>query len=99
MTILVSLGERVHNLGMEGAMTTITPEIRREILDAGLARIEDPETSEKYVVLKAEVYERMRSLMDLDPREVYPLAMTVFGKDGWDDPVMDEYNALDPRTL
>jgi hypothetical protein len=32
-----------------------------------------------------------------DARAAYPFAMKVFGQDGWDDPQMDEYNALDPR--
>ncbi len=29
---------------------------------------------------------------------VYPQVMEVFGREGWDDPVMDLYNDLDPRT-
>ena len=46
--------------------------------------------------LKADVYDRIRALAD-DTRAAYPLAMKVFGQDGWDDPQMDEYNVLDPR--
>jgi hypothetical protein len=41
----------------------ITPEQRHEIEHAGAIRIEDPETHAAYVVLKAEVYERIKSLL------------------------------------
>ena len=78
-------------------MNTITPEIRQAIQFKGHARVEDPETLEIYVVLKADDYDRIRALIDPDVRDAYPLAMKVFGADGWDDPIMDEYNALDPR--
>jgi hypothetical protein len=42
---------------------TITPEQRHEIEQAGAIRIEDPETHAAYVVLKAEVYERIKPLL------------------------------------
>ena len=82
-------------------MTTLTPEQRQEILKAG----EEPavptrrsrDTNRVRVILKADVYDRIRALAD-DTGAAYPLAMKVFGQDGWDDPQMDEYNnALDPR--
>ena len=47
---------------------------------------------------KADVYERIRALAD-ETRAAYPLAMKGFGKDGWDDPQMNEYNVLDPREI
>jgi hypothetical protein len=50
----------------------------------------------EYVILKADVYDRICALAD-DARAAYPLAMKALGQDGWDDPQMDEYNALDPR--
>lgn len=78
-------------------MTTITPEVRQAIQEEGLARVEDPETHDTYVVLKAGEYDRIRSLIEPDVRDSYPLAQKAFGADGWDDPIMDEYNALDPR--
>lgn len=76
---------------------TITPELRTALDHAQHVRIEDSETHETYVVLKAEVFDRIRTLIEPDVSESYPLAMKVFGADGWDDPIMDEYNALDPR--
>ena len=42
---------------------TITPELRHEIEQAGAVRIEDPETHTAYVILKAELYERMKPLI------------------------------------
>jgi hypothetical protein len=79
-------------------MTTLTPEQRQQVQQAGdePVRLADPETQTEYVILKAEVYDRICALAD-ETRAAYPLAMKVFGRDGWDDPQMDEYNALDPR--
>ena len=79
-------------------MATLTPEQRQEIQKAGAepVRISDPETQTEYVILKADIYERIRALAD-DTTAAYPLAMKVFGHHGWDDPQMDEYNLLDPR--
>jgi hypothetical protein len=42
---------------------TITPEQRHEIEHGGAVRIEDPETHAAYIILKAEVYERIKSLL------------------------------------
>jgi hypothetical protein len=84
-------------------MTTITPELRQAIEQAGdvPARVVDPETNTAYVLLRADVYEQYKALFeeedDLDVREMYPLLPKVFGPAGWDDPEMDEYNDLDPR--
>ncbi len=79
-------------------MATLTPEQRQEIQRAGEepVRLADPDTQTEYVLLKADVYDRIRTLLD-DTRSAYPLAMRVFGEDGWDDSQMDEYNVLDPR--
>jgi hypothetical protein len=79
-------------------MTTLTPEQRQEIQRAGVepVRIADPETQTEYVLLKADLYHRIRALAD-DTTAAYPLAMKAFGQDGWDDPQMNEYNVLDPR--
>ena len=79
-------------------MTTLTSEQRQEIEKAGdePVRLADPVTQTEYVLLKLDVYNEIRRGVD-EARLAYPLAMKVFGEDGWDDPQMDEYNALDPR--
>jgi hypothetical protein len=63
-------------------------------------RVSDPAHSEKFVLLKAEVYERFKSLFEEDPvTEAERTAhLQQFGKRaGWDDPAMDIYDDLDPR--
>ena len=46
-------------------MTTLTPELKQAIEQAGneLVRLEDPQTRQTYVLLKAEVYERIREIL------------------------------------
>lgn len=53
-------------------MATIPPELRQEIEQSGdqPVRIEDPKTHKKYVIVKEEIYERMRALLEeeeIDP--------------------------------
>ena len=81
-------------------MATLTPEQRQEIQRAGEepVRLADPDTQTEYVILKADVYDRIHALAD-DTRAAYPLAMKVFGQDGWDDPQMDEYNRSRPPPM
>jgi hypothetical protein len=60
----------------------------------------DPATSAEYVLLPAEVYDRLKSLLAADGEWAegpYAAAMEVFARDGWDDPRMDVYDELDPR--
>jgi len=65
-------------------------------------RIMDPSTHMKYVLLREDVYDRVRLVFEADEdsqfvRNMTPHVMEVFGRDGWDDPAMDVYNELDPR--
>ncbi len=64
-------------------MATLTPEQRQEIQRAGEepVRLADPETQTEYVILKADVYDRIRAVAE-DTRAAYPYAMKVFGQDG-----------------
>ena len=62
----------------------------------------DPDTHTTYVLIREEVYARLKALLDVAEddrflRDMYPHAMKIFGKAGWDDPAMDIYNDLDPR--
>jgi hypothetical protein len=80
-------------------MATITPELRQEIEQSGdqPVRLEDPETNKSYVLISAEMYDRLRSLFDdsdYDPREAYPLVWKVM-KEDWEDPAMDVYDSPD----
>lgn len=59
------------------------------------ARVLDPRTKETYVLVPADVYDRITGSLpgdqDIDPRDAYPLVDEVFAED-WDDPKMAEYD-------
>ena len=65
-------------------------------------RAVDPDTRTTYVLIREEIYDRMKTLFTEEDdnqfvRQMYPHVMEVFAKAGWDDPAMDIYNDLDPR--
>jgi hypothetical protein len=56
-------------------MAIVTSEQRKLVETAGgeFLRIFDPETNQDYVLMRAEVYEQLRSgHADLNPRDLYP---------------------------
>jgi hypothetical protein len=56
-------------------------------------RLVDPDTNQEYVLLPADVYDRLQSILtDLSPRDLYPALHRALLDEGWDDPHMDEYN-------
>jgi hypothetical protein len=82
-------------------MTTITPEIRQAIEQAGEQPVQltDPETNSIYVIVRAEVYDRMRAVCDdFHIRDAYPLMDQVAALDGWDDPSMNIYDEYKPPS-
>ncbi|OWK38633.1 hypothetical protein [Fimbriiglobus ruber] len=55
-------------------------------------RLIDPASHREFVLLRAEVYERVRELLeDVRPRDAYPAIDQAFAA-GWDDPKMDDYD-------
>jgi hypothetical protein len=64
-------------------------------------RVRDPETHQEYVLVRAEVYDRIKSLVHADEETLissaYPLLDEMAAKSGWDDPALDVYNDLIPR--
>ena len=68
-------------------MIELTLEQRQELDGAQPARIHDPETDQTYVLVRADVYERMRAIIDGISRRA-----------GWDDPKMDEYEIYRKKT-
>jgi hypothetical protein len=71
----------------------LTDEQQRE-LDATpgpVARLIDPRTNAEYVLVRADVYDRLERLMDIDPRDAYPALDESF-REGWSDPKMAEYD-------
>jgi hypothetical protein len=61
-------------------MIELTDDQRRELESEGPVRVRDPKTNETYVLVRADVYERMRAVIDGHTRRA-----------GWDDPELDVY--------
>ena len=83
-------------------MIELTTEQHQSLLANGVrpTRAHDPVTNEEYVLVRAEVYERIKMLVADDQewtQDAHAAAMEVFARDGWDDPRVDVYDALDPR--
>jgi hypothetical protein len=83
-------------------MIELTPEQHQVLIAHGAepARAIDPATRAEYVLVPAAVYERIRDLISGDAgwlEGAYLASMEVFARDGWDDPRMDVYDAMDPR--
>lgn len=85
-------------------MIELTIEQREAAIKQGEQPIRaiDPDTHTTYVLIREEVYARIKSILQEDQssqflNDMYLPVMEVFGKDGWDDPAMDIYNDLDPR--
>jgi len=63
-------------------------------------RVSVPSQATAFVLLKADVYERFKSLFEDDPvtEQEREFQLQQFGRRaGWDDPAMDIYDDLDPR--
>ena len=61
-------------------MIELTTEQRQELDGPALATAHDPQTDQTYVLVRADVYEKMRVIIDGISRRA-----------GWDDPKMDDY--------
>lgn len=63
-------------------------------------RVIDAATRATYVLLSSEAYDRVRALFeedDFEVEELGPLMDEIAAREGWTDPAMDAYDALDPR--
>jgi len=63
-------------------------------------RVIDPSQSATFFLVKADVYERFKSLFEDDPvtDQERKFHLEQFGRRAlWDDPAMDVYDDLDPR--
>jgi hypothetical protein len=61
-------------------MIELTDEQRRELDQEVPARARDPKTNETYVLVRADEYDKMRTVIDGAARRA-----------GWDDPALDVY--------
>ena len=63
-------------------------------------RVNDPAGTASFVLVRADVYDRFKSLFEEDPatQRERLFQLEQFGRRaGWDDPEMDVYDELDPR--
>jgi hypothetical protein len=64
-------------------------------------RLTDPETATEYVLVRADLFDRLRGFVftdePLSADEQQALLVQAGLRAGWDDPAMDIYNDLDPR--
>jgi hypothetical protein len=60
-------------------------------------RVVDPRTNAEYVLIRADVYDRMGKLVGVDPSDAYPLIDETF-REGWSEPKMAEYDDYESRT-
>jgi hypothetical protein len=77
-------------------MNTLSLEQRQAIESNGHVAIDDG----AYVVVKASVYERLRTVLETGPlsiEEQKALIAYIGKRVGWDDARMDVYNDFDPR--
>ena len=82
-------------------MIELTDQQQRELrqTNGNGVRVADPETGQEYVILRAEVYERLKGLLhddgDWTPEEQLRLLAESGKRAGWDDPTMDVYDNYD----
>src|SRR4051812_32496107 len=80
-------------------MTIRLPEALRQVVQEQASepiRMVDPGTNAEYVLVRAEVFERLGKLVDIDPADAYPLLDEAF-REGWSDPKMAEYDDYESR--
>jgi len=84
-------------------MTILTPELRQAIAQSGdePVHLVDPEMNTAYVLVRADVYERLLSMIDaddFDPGETYPFIDEVMREDDANDPTLEGYQHLGGTT-
>ena len=60
-------------------------------------RVVDPQSNEAYVIMRADVYEQMQSILkdEYHLSDTYVAQVQAAMRAGWDDPAMDDYNNYD----
>ena len=75
-------------------MFELTPERRQELHEPEPVRAIDPDTRKEYVLVPADVYERMRAIVEedgLDMRQVASLVERSMREDDFEDPSLESY--------
>jgi hypothetical protein len=78
---------------------TLSDDLRQALDERGGAplRVVDAATNVGYVILRADQYERVRTLFegeeDFDPREAYPFVEEAMREDDANDPTLESYQS------
>lgn len=75
----------------------MTAEFREALAASGQEplRVVDSQSNKEYVLVPAEAYEEILEAQLAALRETYPAQEAVARAQGWDDPIMDEYDHYD----
>lgn len=77
-------------------MIELTEEQRRELENGKAIEVADPHTTESYVILRKETYQKVRSLLgdgaDWTEDDMRSLLARSFKDNGWDEAGMDAYD-------
>lgn len=80
-------------------MIELSPEQQQalDVQTSGPACVLDPRTNRAYVLVAAEQYERIKSLLNVndDLSETYPAQIEAAMRAGWGDAQMDDYDRYD----
>ena len=80
-------------------MIELTEDQRRALQNGEAVNVTDPDTSETYVVLGKEVYDRVRRLLyddsDWTDDDLHMLLARSTRDNGWDEPEMEAYDRYD----
>ena len=72
-------------------MIELTQQQRQELQGPEPARALDPQTRTTYVLVRADIYERLRSLLDEDMPDISCLMNEVMAEDDANDPLLESY--------
>ncbi len=72
-------------------MIELTEQQRRNLTATDVLPLLDPETGKTYVLLQTEVYERLKSLLDEEPRVTGEMVDRLMEEEDRDDPTLAYY--------
>lgn len=72
-------------------MIELTEQQRRELTATDAPRLLDPETGKTYVLVPIEVYERLKSLLEEEPRVTGEMVDRLMEEEDRDDPTLAFY--------
>ncbi|HKI34199.1 MAG TPA: hypothetical protein VKA46_20270 [Gemmataceae bacterium] len=84
-------------------MIELTPEQRQRLESGEAVAVTDAETATPYVVLRKDVYDRVRNLLYDDSEATHDELRAMLARssaaNGWDEPDMDAYDRYDDTVI